>query len=373
MSARRRAAIVLVIVAVASGGAWPARAARDEKTASPCMRLQGERQVRGETLCEDVFSCFRPPGGLVDRIGLRRLAICDSAPGPVVLYFPGMHMNGEVVGTSANYDLRLYLAQAGIRVWSLDYRTHAVRADASSEELKALANWSRDVFLDDAKWATGFVRASDPGLLYLAGFSYGASMAYGVVAAGTQPISGLVILDGMPGGGASRVRDGGAAIDVGSSRLPWADRERLLRAVLQSPNGPSPVGGYATAGAALADMVFTSPTFGGQGGLSAARDGVSDVRVLAQLLETYDRWWPRAALDGSAPRSPRRKLPVLAFASDNMGSKWAEEVKEGAEDFGGDRTIVHELPLHGHLDLLIGKLAAAEVFEPTRRWLMGRK
>ncbi len=373
MTIPRAAACLLVLVAAAGCGGGRARVLRGEEAApAACMRLQGERQVRGETLCEDVFSCFRPPGSVVDRIGLRRLAPCAGGSGPVVLYLPGMHMNGEITTNSANQDLRLYLAQAGIRTWSLDYRTHAVRPEASPEELQALAGWSHERFLDDAEWATTFVRSTDPGPLYLAGFSFGASLAYGIASRGDQPVLGLVILDGVPGvGGVASEASGGAAIDVGGSRLPYADRERLLQAVIRSPNSPSPVGGYATAGTALADIVYSAPSFGGQGGLSAARDGVTDVRVLALLLDSYDRWWPRAALEGSAPHGPRRKVRVLAIASTNMGPKWVERVKDGAEDFGGDRTEFRELPLHGHLDVLVGRLAPAEVYEPTRRFVMG--
>ena len=98
---------------------------------------------------------------------------------------------------------------------------------------------------------------------------------------------------------------------------------------------------------------------------------MSDVRVVAQLLDTYDRWWPGAASQGAATGGPRGRLPVLAFASGNMGQAWMDQVSSGAKQFGGDKATVIDLPLHGHIDLLVGRLAAAEVFEPTRRWLMG--
>lgn len=371
MSWHRATALLALVLAAAGCGGGRTRVVRDNSGAA-CMRLSSERQVRGETLCEDVFTCIRPPGGLVDRIGLRRLALCNGAGGPVVLFLPGMHMNGEVASTDARYDLRLYLAQAGIRAWSLDYRTHNVPANASQDQLAALSTWSRSVFLQDADWAAAFVRGADPAPLYLAGFSYGAGLAYGLASSGDQPIAGLIIIDGVPSGG-DRAEAGGAAVDVAGSRLPYADRERLLRAVIASPNNPSPIGGYATAGAALADIVYTSPAFGGQGGLSAARNGVSDVRVLAQLLDTEDRWWPGAASTGPAPGSPRHKLPVLAFASGNMGPAWIAQVRDGAKQFGGDKTTVRDVPLHGHLDLLVGRLAASEVYEPTRRWLLAGK
>jgi pimeloyl-ACP methyl ester carboxylesterase len=370
MSGWRKAALLLVVVAaagcgrarVSGGGGVPA-------TPSACVRLQSQRQVRGQTLCEDAFSCYRPPNGESDRIGLRRIAPCGAGGGPVVLYFPGMHMNGEISGTSANYDFRLYLAQAGFRIWSLDYRTHAVRADASPEQLQALSAWTRDTFLEDAEWAATFVRGVDPGPLFLAGFSYGAGIAYAIVARGNQPVEGLIILDGVPGGSTIAPESGGSAIDVAGSQLSYPDREKLLQAVIRSPDNPSPVGG-GTAGTELAQLLYSSPSYGGQGGLSAARDGVSDVRVVALLLDSYDRWWPRAAMEGPA-KGPRKRLPVLAFASENMGPAWVARVKQGAEEFGGDHATVKTLPLHGHLDVLVGRLASPEVFEPTRRWLIG--
>src|SRR5262249_5482146 len=164
---------------------------------------------------------------------------------------------------------------------------------------------------------------------------------------------------------------GAPATDVAGSRTNYAARERLLKAVIANPNGPSPIGGYATAGQALADILYTSPAFGGQGGLSAARSNVSDVRVVAELLDTYDRWWPGAASQGEPTGGPHGRLPVLACAWGNMGPAGVEQVHSGAKQFGGDKATIIDLPLHGHIDLLVGRLAAAEVFEPTRRWLMG--
>jgi pimeloyl-ACP methyl ester carboxylesterase len=354
------------------GPAGPAPVGAKERSA-PCMRLQGERQVRGETLCEDVFSCFREPGSIYDRIGLRRIAPCEDPIGPVVLFFPGVFMNGEIAGNDAKYDLRLYLAQAGLRVWSLDYRTHAVPSTASPKDLEVFDDWTREVFLEDAAWAAGFARSADPpGPLYLAGIGFGAAMAYGVAAREDEPVGGLIILDGVPNGpGLFRSEGGrGAALDVTGSRQTFDERQRLLRAVVQNPKGPSPVSG-GKAGAALADLAYNAPGFGGAGGMSTARDGVTDARALAQLLLTFDRYWPRDAVDGRAKPSGRT-MPVLAFASGAQGQAWTDRVRQGAESFGGGKTTFEEVPLHGHLDLLAGKLAASEVFEPSRVWLLGK-
>ena len=360
------------LVAAALGAAAPALVEAKERSA-PCMRLQGERQVRGETLCEDVFSCFRQPGGVYDRIGLRRIGPCEDPIGPVVLFFPDVFMNGEVAGNNANYDLRLYLAQAGLRVWSLDYRTHAVPSYASPEDLKVFDDWTRDLFLEDAAWAAGFVRSADPpGPLYLAGLGFGAAMAYGVAARADQPVGGLIILDGVPDGpGLFRSEGGrGPVLDVAGTRQSFDERQRLLQAVVRDPKGPSPVSG-GKAGTALADLAYNAPSFGGVGGMSAARDGVTDPRALARLLLTFDRYWPRDALDGRA-KPPKQTMPVLAFASGAQGQAWIDRVRQGAESFAGAKTTFEEVPLHGHFDLLAGKLAASEVFEPIRVWLVGK-
>jgi len=141
--------------------------------------------------------------------------------------------------------------------------------------------------------------------------------------------------------------------------------------VIANPGGPSPLAGYASAGAALGDVLYSSPTFGGRGGLSNAREGVSDVVLVATLLRAYDRWWPSAAVAGDAP-PPHATLPVLAFASRNMGAAWVERVRASALAVGRDGAGVRELPGYGHLDVLVGRRAAQEVFEPARAWLAGR-
>jgi pimeloyl-ACP methyl ester carboxylesterase len=166
--------------------------------------VQGVRQVRGENVCEDAWTCSRPPNGEWDRVGIRRVALCDGADGPVVLYLPGMHMNAELPGTDARDDLRLHLALAGHRAWGIDWRTHAVNQFAGEPALRTLAAWDRRVFVDDAAWAVRFVRGAEQAPIVLAGFSYGAGIAYDVAARGDPSVVGLVILDGAPPSGGDR-------------------------------------------------------------------------------------------------------------------------------------------------------------------------
>ncbi|HUE30579.1 MAG TPA: hypothetical protein VMR79_06875 [Verrucomicrobiae bacterium] len=366
MRAAHAAALLLL------AGTLACRGPRPEGGAASCTHLQAERQAYGTALCEDVWTCVRPPGGPFDRLGLHRLALCENATGPIVLYLPGMHMSGELPIAEPRHDLRVYLAAGGVRTWGLDYRTHVVPPDASAADLEALSRWTADVFTGDVAWAASFVRGQEPGPLHVAGFSQGAALAYRLASGEDQALAGLLILDGAAGGGRAPA-GGGPAIDVGGNRLPFAERKRLLADVIADPRRPSPVPGFTDAGAALADILYTAPSFGGHGGLANTRDGVSDVRLLATLLASYDRWWPRAALDAEAPPHPSRTLPVLAFASTGLGPEWVKRVHDSAAAYGGPTAVVLDLPGYGHLDVLVGHRAAQDVFEPARVWLAGAR
>ena len=366
MTVRRATSLGLAVLAVvACRGPHPGR------PAGSCTHVQAMREVRGTALCEDVWTCARPPDGRFDRVGLHRLAPCPPAGGPIapiVLYLPGMHMNSELTIANPRQDFRLYLAAAGVRTWGLDYRTHAVPADASAGDLATLKDWTADVFLDDVLWATRFVRGADKGPIYVAGFSHGAALAYRFAARPDHGVAGLIVLDGAVGT-ARPLAGGDAVIDVGGRRLPFAERQRLLAEVMADPARPSPVAGYASAGEALADILYSAESFGGHGGLANTRDGVSDVRMLATLLDGYDRWWPRAVLEAPPAALVTRPLPVIAFASTNLGADWVERVKTSAHSYGGSSAIVRELPGYGHLDVLVGHGAARDVFEPALAWL----
>jgi dienelactone hydrolase len=344
----RRVALALLVVLAAACAVGP----------RPGLPVARSHRALDDRTCEDVYTIERPPRGRWDRIGVHRLARCDDDDrrAPVVLYLPGMHMNGTLPADPRAVEVRRLLAAAGVHVWSVDYRTHVVPADTSLDDLRTLASWTADVFADDAVAAAALAHTVDRGPFYVAGFSFGAGLAYRL-AARDHVLDGLVILDGVPPDGRMPVPVGDGsnpAIDVGGSRLPYADRQRLLAAVLEDPAGPSRLAGFATAGDALADIIFTARSFGGTGGLSAAKTGTTDVRSLAALLATYDRWWPRAAFGGAAV-APARRIRVLAFASTTISRDWVGRVRTGAVAFGGPDADVRELPAHGHLDVLIAR------------------
>jgi hypothetical protein len=358
-------ALLVLAVALASACRGPS----PEGPSAACTRVRAERVVEGTPLCEDAWTCGRPPGGKFDRVGLHRLAPCEApADAPVLLYLPGMHMNGELPIADPRHDLRLFLAVRGVRTWGLDYRTHAVPATATPEELETLSRWTSDMFRDDAAWAAAFVRAADGRLDHVAGFSHGAAIAYDLASRRVVPNVTLVILDGaLPA--PREVQPGGPAIDVAGGRLSFTARRTLMDAVIANPDGPSPLAGFPSAGEALGSVLYAAPSFGGRGGLANTRDDVSDPRVLAQLLRSYDRWWPRAAATSTAPAPPAEPVPVLAFASGRLGPAWGERVRTSAEAFGKGRATVIELPAYGHLDVLVARDAARDVFAPVRDWI----
>jgi len=361
-----RSTLILAVLLVAAACRGPGPAA----PAASCTRVRAERTAEGTVLCEDAWTCGRPPGGKFDRVGLHRLAACDApADAPVLLYLPGMHMNGELPIADPQNDLRLFLAVRGVRTWGLDYRSHAVPPTATAQDLEILAGWTSDVFREDAAWAAGFVRAAEGRLDHVAGFSHGAVMAYELASRRVAPKLGLVILDGaLPE--ARETQPGGPAIDVAGGRLSYDVRRRLMEAVIADPDGPSPLSGFASAGEALKTVLYSASSFGGRGGLANTRDEVSDPTVLATLLRGYDRWWPRAAVGGRAPSPPAEPVPVLAFASGRLGPAWAERVRRSATAFGKERATIVELPGYGHLDVLVAREAAREVFAPVRDWIM---
>jgi hypothetical protein len=209
-----------------------------------------------------------------------------------------------------------------------------------------------------------------------------------------------VLLDGVaPDALAALRRDRPApvAIDVGSRRLPFAERRTLLAAVVENPHAPSANPAFPTVGHELAHILYTSAAFGGRGGLSDALHGRADIGAVAALLASYDRFWPGAATrpsagtgagvgtagdadntddadDTAADRAREeaaigRPLPVLAVASTNMGAGFAQAVAASARRLGAERASVIELRGWGHLDVLAGTAARERVFAPLHDWL----
>lgn len=332
-----------------------------------CAHLASGRGVRGVALCEDVWTCERPPGGPLDRVGVRRLAPCGSLLGPVALVLPDRHMSSETGQTDAEADVRLYLAQAGVQTWSLDWRTHGV--DILEDEPGArMAAWDDDTFVGDVAWAIAFVRGVFPKPLALVGVGDGATLAYAAVRAGVTGVGGIAAIDGAleP---APEAAESSGLVEARVGLLDWATGDRLVRLARLGGRNPSPIGGFVTAGEALADALHRAPGWGGAGGLANATMALSDPELVARYLASQDRWWPAAVARHRVAGGPKQQLPVLAFAAGARGGAWEDAVREAATTFGGERADVRVLGGHGHLDVLLGRQAARRVYDPIRQWL----
>jgi len=354
----RRGLLIACLVLMACGRAQVERPDR-----ARCGHVQSERYVRGVHLCEDAWSCERPPAGPLDRVNLTRLAPCGDLTQALVFYLPDrFHADSRV--NDPLEDLQLYLAQAGLRTWVIGYRTHTRTLGGRSAAAPSMP-WDFDTFAGDVQWAMRFIRGTEASRgIWLAGMGDGATFAYEMAHRGEPHLAGIVALDGAST--ASPAPSGGSLLEAGPPGVPWETRTALMNLVQTAPRSPSPVGGYASAADALAGLTFNDPTYGGIGGFSAARDGAASLGAVARYLAGADRWWPRSVLRTSAPGKSKRAVPVFAIAAGRRGPEWAERVTESARAAGGELAEVRTLPPSGHIDVLLGRNAPHQVHEPVR-------
>ena len=96
-----------------------------------------------------------------------------------MLYLPGTNMNGEVALEDPRYSFQVYLAEHGVDVWSMDYRTHFIPPQTPQSDLSELAGWTNDLFESDIDAAAKFVsEKTGRDKLFVAGFSRGVEFAY---------------------------------------------------------------------------------------------------------------------------------------------------------------------------------------------------
>lgn len=328
---------------------------------------------------ENVFSARRGPSPF-DRIALHRVTYGRSPaahPAIVMLYLPGTNMNGEVAIDSERYSMPLYMAAHGVDFWALDYRTHFVPPSTPPNHLQELRGWTNQLFESDINAAARFIMTrTGRNRIFISGFSRGVSFAYLYAAEHPRRVAGLVMFDGsighgLPGAPPSDV----FAADVGGKHLTWNKRQALLRIVINNPEAPAPIPGFANAGDNLAHVVYGSRSFGGKGGLSNPFGGFANVRVLARVLFSFDRYWPIAqdyedSFTPSLRESLRQsRIPVLAFSGTNIAPGWSKRVAASASATGAADVTVVKLDGWGHLDVICGTNARRRVFEPVARWL----
>jgi pimeloyl-ACP methyl ester carboxylesterase len=318
-----------------------------------------------------------------DKIGLHRVAKVPHVPGDlnaVVLYLPGTNMNGEVALEDPRYSFQVYLAEQGVDVWAMDYRTHFIPPQTPQSDLSELAGWTNDLFESDIDAAAKFVsEKSGRDKLFVAGFSRGVEFAYLYAARHPGHVAGIIALDGFIPTHPMRAQPvtvGHYADDVGGEHLTYDKRYKLMQMVIDNPDQPAPIPKYKTARENLEHVVYgAGGFFGGNGGLANPQGGFSDAVVLARLLIGYDRYWP-AVQDGENPFTPElfaalkaSKIPVIAFASTNFGSQWPGQVEAAAKSTGAPDPSFTKFDNWGHLDVLAGTKSESEVFAPTAAWI----
>ena len=318
-----------------------------------------------------------------DKIALHRVAKGPTPPAhpeTVVLYLPGTNMNGEVALEDPRYSFQVYLAEQGVDVWAMDYRTHFIPPQTPQSDLSELAGWTNDLFETDIDAAAKFVREKTGRTrLFVAGFSRGVEFAYLYAAMHRERVAGIIALDGFIPTHPMRAAPlpaGHYADDIGGEHLTYDKRYKLMQMVIENPDQPAPIPKYKTARENLEHVVYDAGGFfGGRGGLANPQGGFSDAVVLAKLLIGYDRYWP-AVQDGENPFTPQllaalkaSKIPVIAFASTNFGAGWPGQVEESAKSTGAPDPSFTKFDKWGHLDVLAGTKSESEVFAPTAAWI----
>jgi pimeloyl-ACP methyl ester carboxylesterase len=326
---------------------------------------------------EWTYTMVRGPSPF-DRIGLHRVArgrLPPAHPNIVMLYLPGTNMNGEVTVDDPRHSLPLFMAIHGVDFWALDYRTHFIPPATPVTDLTELKGWTNDLFESDIEAAARYVMdTTGRERIFVAGFSRGASFAYLFAAQHPQAAQGLAIFDGWipPDRPAVAPPADRYADDVGGAHLTYDKRQALMEAVIANPAGSAPLPKYETARENLEAVVYgAGGMFGGHGGLANPGGGYSDAVVLARMLAGYDRYWPTVQdYENSFTAADRAhlassKIPVIAFSSTNIGGQWPARVAQSASATGSTHVKVKTLAGWGHLDVICGTHAEAEVYRPT--------
>jgi len=315
-----------------------------------------------------------------DKVALHRVAKGPTPPphpAAVVLYLPGTNMNGEVALEDPRYSLQVYLAEQGVDVWSMDYRTHFIPPETPQSDLAELAGWTNDLFESDVDAAAKFVsKETGHDKLFVAGFSRGVEFAYLYAAMHPERVAGIIAIDGFIPSHPMRAappEPGQYADDVGGKHLTYDKRRTLMQMVIDNPDQPAPIPKYKTARENLEHVMYDAAP--GNGAFANMQGGFSDPLVLARLLIAFDRYWP-AVQDGENPFTPAllatlaaSKIPVIAFASTNFGADWPGQVEAASKSTGAPDPSFTKFDGWGHLDVLAGTKSEPDVFAPTAAWI----
>lgn len=216
------------------------------------------------------------PGGTprspYDTIGLHRLVGVNPAPGKVVVYLPGASANASLYTNLEDRDFRLYLANRGYDVYSLDYRTHFVPPFTEpgveipplvTSDLSLMVHWDSATFVSDTAMAIAQAKeVSGSDKVFLAGFSSGGQITYFYTASnqlgglGQDQLRGIIALDGGPW-----QISGPAApntLDLVTARAALAGGDTPANRAVLATFGATPDAGFYSNGLGSLDEHFVS-------------------------------------------------------------------------------------------------------------------
>lgn len=373
-----------------------------------------------ENLIETVWSVNRPPFGKHDRIGVRRLILKDNEnPVGALVYLPPSGTSARLYTDSEDYDFRIFLANRGFDIFSVDYRTSFILQDET--EIAFMTNWGTRMFLDDIREAILFMkRTTGIEKVYLAGHSTGGRYVYLYASERwREDISGMIVLDSAPWESDGPEENNSMDIHKGYAALAQGDTpenrqlfeswdleagphyydavfaqfdKTFYTAVgiyyAEGPNAPSPVSGFNTVNDYLAWEIHN---VWGPKQLSNVLEGYSSVEMLlAFFMQAAVPYWPLVDYmeeaymgnwNGKPPVQELRFLdgigdvdvPLIVFASEEwttaLGMKfWFKYL--GPIMVKTSDTEFYLLENFGHLDVLLGEHAKENVFIPLYNWLL---
>jgi pimeloyl-ACP methyl ester carboxylesterase len=392
---------------------------KEEQMTGNYWKLISSQPVEGTNLIETVWHTHRPPEGEYDTVGLRRLIADNNLdPAGVIVYLPPSATSARLYTNSQDYDFRIYLANRGYDVFSVDYRASFVPSDET--DISCMAKWTTRVHLDDIQEAVKFVKEmTGAEKVYLAGHSTGARYVYLYAAERwEEDVAGMIVLDGAPW--ESYGPEELYAMDIDKCYAALSEGDTPENRNLFKSYGLAPGDHYYEAtvaefdsefyeaiGAYLQDLGARSPV----PDFDTAKDYIASqfhhvwgAKQFANVLEGYASvgmlvafvvraavpYWPlvdyaeEAYIGNWNGKPPKPELqfhdgiceidvPLIVFASEEwttaLGMQfWYKQL--GPVMVKSADTEFHLLENFGHIDVLLGEYAKQQVFEPLYGWLL---
>jgi pimeloyl-ACP methyl ester carboxylesterase len=378
-----------------------------------------------ENLVETLWTVELLPKNKYTTIGVRRLAMKDRATYKgVLVHLPGSSSNGNFYTTSENYDFRIYLANRGYDVYTVEYRTSFI--PKTETDYSCMATYKTSVTLADLQKIIEFVKLkTGKQRIVLSGHSTGARYVYLYACArSSDDLAGIIPMDGSPWEMNGRpapestmdINLGYAALASGDTEtnrklfqswglepdtgyynvciVDWASAmgEAMRIYYSPSPYGPQygPFAGFPTVSDYIADQL---QNIWGDAQFTNIKNGYAKVEVVMNMLSKVGVPWPLVDYledaylgnwKGNPPAAPLKFLkniekvqtPILVFASEMWTTAVGYEYRWKREGYemikSADRQYIL-LKGFGHMDILAGEKATDEVFVPLYNWLQAHK